>query len=458
MDAYGHLYKRVLFPAWEGLIRRRPTLPTLRSIEKTQWQPLDQLVAQQLRDVRSLVSHAIANVPHYKARFEEAGVDPHEIRTMKDLLRVPFLTREHAQTSSETRRSAVTHVDITKSTSGTLGIPVSFGYERASETWRQAVRLRSYGWAGYRPGMRTFHFWGPGARQTGWRKAKIELDHSFRRDMFFDCSVRSPERLDEAIARMKRFQPETIICFSTAGADLARRVIDVGARAHSIWGRTIPVICGAEALVPPDRQALEEAFGPEVFETYGSREVMLMGSECTRHNGLHIPMENVIVEVVVRGDDGDTSRHAAPGEVGEVVVTDLHNYAMPFIRYLNGDRAVAGDDARCSCGRELLRLRSIEGRVAATLRDASGSPVSGLFVHALLAHVGHAFRGFQAVQHADRSVTLRLVKSAAYEESAHRYLLEGFEKYLHGAAVKTEFLEEIPVGKNGKRQVILRED
>jgi phenylacetate-coenzyme A ligase PaaK-like adenylate-forming protein len=130
---------------------------------------------------------------------------------------------------------------------------------------------------------------------------------------------------------------------------------------------------------------------------------------------------------------------------------------MPFIRYLNGDRAVAGDGSRCACQRQLVRLRSIEGRVTATLRDRAGAPVAGLFVHALLAHVGHAFRGFQAVQHRDGSVTLRLVKSASFEESAHDYLLAGFETYLKGAPVKSEFLEEIPATRSGKRQVILQE-
>ncbi len=452
MDVYAPLFRGVLFPLWEGVIRRRPTLGTLRSLRKTEWLSTERLIELQLSELRGLVDHANRHVPYYRERFAAAGVDVRELRTMMDVMRLPLLTREDAQSSGATRQSTGgPPVEIKKSTSGTLGLPLSFGYERASEDWRQAVRLRSYGWAGYQPGMRTLHFWGPGAQQKGWRKAKIELDHSLRRDCYVDCSVRSTERLDAAIADVKRFRPQMIICFSSAGADLARRVVETGARS---WG-TIPVLCGAEALVPSDRKVMEEAFGPAVFETYGSREMMLMGAECEEHDGLHIPMENVIVEVVVR--DGGTVRGAAPGEVGEIAVTDLHNRAMPFIRYLNGDRAVAGDDAPCACGRGLHRLRAIEGRVAATLRDVSGAPVGGLFVHALLAHVGHAFRGFQAVQRTDGSVTLRLVKSNAFEEPAHRYLLDGFQKYLKGAPIISEFVDELPVSSSGKRQVILRE-
>lgn len=451
MDVYGPLFRSVLFPTWEGLIRRRPTLTRLRYLEATQWLPLEKLVELQLRELRNLVRHAMRHVPYYRDRFRLAGVDPRNLRTTKDLLRLPLLSREDAQSSQSSRRStAAPFVEIRKTTSGSLGVPVSFGYERDSEHWRQAVRLRSYAWAGHRPGARTFHMWGTVAPPTGLRKAKIDLDRRLRRDVYFDCSVRSPQRLDDAILRMKHLRPQALICFSSAGADLARRVLETGARSWS----GMPVICGAEALLPSDRMAMEEAFGP-VFETYGSREVMLMGAECPERDGLHVAMENVIVELIVR--DGDEVRHAAPGELGEVAVTDLHNRAMPFIRYLNGDRAVAGDESRCRCGRELVRLRSIDGRVAATLRDVAGAPVGSIFVHVLLARVGHAFRAFQAVQHADRSVTLRLVKSAAFDELAHRCLVDGFGVHLKGAVVKSEFLEEIPAGKNGKRQVIVCE-
>lgn len=452
MDTYGRLYGGLLFPAWESILRRRPTLGLLRTLEKSQWLSLDELVSLQLDSLRVLLRHAAANVPFYRDRFRDAAVTPEDVRSESDLLRIPLLSREDVQAAGDTRRSTVgPFVEITKSTSGSQGRPVTFGYERRSESWRQAVRLRSYGWAGYRPGVRAFNFWGSGAALKGLRKAKVELDHKVRRDVYVDCSVRSGERLDEAIRSIEKFRPEVIICFASAGADLARRVLDTGARS---WG-TIPVICGAEALVASDRRALEEAFGPAVYETYGSRETMLMGAECPEHDGLHVPMENVVVEIVVR--ENGRVRHAAPGETGEVAVTDLHNHAMPFIRYLNGDLAVAGDGKRCACKRGLPRLRAIEGRVTATLHDAAGSPVGGLFIHTLLAHVGAAFKQFQVVQHKDGSVTLRLVKSEAFEDPAHRYLVDGMTKYLKGVEIRTEFLDAIPTAPSGKRHVILRE-
>ena len=116
-----------------------------------------------------------------------------------------------------------------------------------------------------------------------------------------------------------------IVCIRACSA-LARHVVEHKSRTWS----DIPVICAAERLFPSDRAVLVEAFGPGVFETYGSRETMLIAAECEAHEGMHVPMENIVVEVVVR--DGDRERPAQPGELGEVAVTDLHNLGAPFIR------------------------------------------------------------------------------------------------------------------------------
>jgi phenylacetate-CoA ligase len=215
------------------------------------------------------------------------------------------------------------------------------------------------------------------------------------------------------------------------------------------------VICGAERLLPTDRKALEEAFGPEVFETYGSREVMLMATECEAHAGLHTSMETLVVEVVVR-EDG-TVRAAKPGELGEVLVTDLTNHAMPFIRYANGDLAVAGPEEICACGRALPRLASVEGRVTETLVDGNGARVNGLVFNVVIAHLAHAIRQFQVVQHKDRSVTLRVAPTATFDAGIEGVLRATWERYLSGVPVKLELVPELPIAQSGKRQVVVVE-
>ena len=134
--------------------------------------------------------------------------------------------------------------------------------------------------------------------------------------------MRSDERLEAASCRLSAScSPKVIVCYAQAGAALARYVIEHGQRD---WDVDPGHLRGRAAVCPPTARCSSEAFGPAVFETYGSREVMLIAAECEAHDGMHLSMENLIVELVVR--ETAARRAGTPGELGEVVVTDLHNY------------------------------------------------------------------------------------------------------------------------------------
>lgn len=139
--------------------------------------------------------------------------------------------------------------------------------------------------------------------------------------------------------------------------------------------RDIPVIIVADRVWSYDRGQIEAAFGP-VYETYASGELGLIGAECARHDGMHVAMEAMIVELLVRHDDG-TVRTAHPGETGEVVVTDLHDFARPVIRYATGELAVAEAEVRCSCGRGLVKLTPVEGQLSDAVRRNGHGVVGG---------------------------------------------------------------------------------
>lgn len=453
---YGALFRGVLLPGYEQVLRQRPTLRLLRQLEKTQWSSLDELVSGQLRDLRSLLVHAHAHVPWFRAKLAEVGAHPNDLRTVEDLAKLPLLTRAAVREAGDTRRSTAAPLPfVAKSTSGTMGQPLTFAYDLGSEYWRQAVKARGYAWAGYRPGDRSLHYWGASAGTLpAIRRTKIGVDRFIRRETYVNCTVRDDAGMEAAVAKIRSVRPKSFICYTQAGADLARFI---NARGLRSWD-TIPVVCGAERLLQADREALETAFGPAVFETYGCREVMLIGSECDAHAGLHQSMENLIVEVVVT--EGDRQRPARPGEIGEVVLTDLHNFGMPFIRYANGDLAEQGDGRTCVCGRNLLRFGPIEGRVTETLRDGAGGRVSGLVFNVMFASaLAASFKQFQAVQRKDGSITLKLVPatSAPVDQSALEAIRATCRKYLKGVEVRTEIVSDIPLSKTGKRQVVIVE-
>jgi phenylacetate-CoA ligase len=173
---------------------------------------------------------------------------------------------------------------------------------------------------------------------------------------------------------------------------------------------------------------------------------------------MHTSMETMIVEVVVREPDGRV-RSAKPGESGEVAITDLHNLACPMIRYVTGDIAVQRDEAPCRCGRNLMRLGPIEGRVTETLRDGRGQPVGGLVFNILFGVLDHVARHFQVVQKTDGSVVMRVVPygSDRLPDRAVDAIQQFADKYLPGAPFRIEYVDEIPLTSAGKRRVVLIE-
>lgn len=447
-DPYGSLFRGALWPAWEGGLRGRPTLPLWREAERRQWWSRERLQAFQLRELRALLAHAAARVPYYRALLAEAALDPAQITSVADLARLPRLTktlvREHYDALVDPL-TAATHVK--KKTSGSSGKPFAFEYDQQSEAWRQAIRLRGWGWAGYRAGARTLYYWGAPVALHGVSGVKTRVDRAIRRETYLDCLAQDDASLARAARVITETEPTCIVTWPIAMAGLARFVT-----AHRLrtWG-TIPVVCGAEALTARDRESIERAFGAAVYETYGARETMLLAAECERHDGLHTMDDAQVVEVVKDG------RPALPGEVGEVLVTDLHNLGMPLIRYENGDLAMAGPEEPCACGRSLGRIARVMGRQSDTLRGARGEPVPGILVHALVATHDQLVLDYQLVQRASGEVVLRVVPSSDADGPGVERIAADVARYLGGLPVRVERVASIERGPGGKHRSVIVE-
>jgi phenylacetate-CoA ligase len=448
-DIYGHLLSKALFPAFEAA-RGRPTVPLLRYLEETQHWSGEELRELQAGLLRRLLRHAHAHTSYYRRVLDERGLRAEDFESPLDLHQLPLLDRPTLRASMVDRTANAPPVAvIRKVTSGSSGQPVEVLYNAESRHWRDAIRMRGYGWGGYRLGNRTLHYWGV-VPQSWWNRTKTRIDRRFKRDRYFDCTPRGPDALLDVVKHIRAFKPQAMIAYASGAGALARFIND---RRLRDWG-DIPVLTGAEALLPHDRQEVVKAFG-DAFDTYGCREVMLMASECPHHAGMHTSMENLIVEVIVR--EGSAIRAARPGEVGEVVITDLHNLACPMIRYVNGDLAVAGDDERCGCGRGLSRIREVQGRVTETMYDGHGNAVGGLVFNILFSTIGHVARSFQVHQHEDGSVVFKVVpfRGRALPTTEERVLRAHAEQYLPGAPFEIQIVDDIPLTPAGKRRVVV---
>jgi phenylacetate-CoA ligase len=245
------------------------------------------------------------------------------------------------------------------------------------------------------------------------------------------------------IRTIERVQPVLLDGYAEALDFLARYIESVGSSA----ARPKAIMSSAQTLPKASRKVIEEAFGCAVFDKYGSREFSGIAYECDAHEGHHVVAESYIVEILRDG------RPAAPGEVGEVVVTDLNNRCMPFIRYRIGDLAEAMDaTVPCRCGRGAPRIGAIEGRVQSIIRGVDGRYLPGTFFSHYLKEFDHAIRRFQIIQAEPDAITFRVAKGGRFSEQVIDEVLTTFRLYLgERMRIDVEFVDDVEILRTGKR-------
>ena len=172
------------------------------------------------------------------------------------------------------------------------------------------------------------------------------------------------------------------------------------------------IISSAQTLSQESREIIERAFHAKVFDKYGSCEFSGIAHECEVHAGYHVNAESYIVEIVRDG------KPVAPGEVGEVLITDLTNRSVPMIRYALGD-LVTATDRLCPCGRGLPLIGAVQGRVQSIIIGTNGSFLPGAFFpHAQ--DYGHILRQFQVVQERLGAIEFNIVEGPRFSPAALR--------------------------------------
>ncbi|MGE0492690.1 MAG: glycosyltransferase [Vulcanimicrobiota bacterium] len=415
-------------------------------LKKTQWlAPAQVRELQELR-LQKLVDHAYRHVGYYRETFDRLGLRPRDVRTIEDLQKLPLLgkddVREHLYFDllSDNHNKADIH-QIT--TSGSTGEPFICYVDTAQLEMRWASTQRSAEWTGYRFGDRQARLWHQTIGMSQSQAFKEKLAARLSRRLFIPAFELTDERLEKFIRELAAYNPVLIDGYAESFNFLAHYV-----REHGIPPfRPRAIISSAQSLPAASRRIIEEQFGCQVFDKYGSREFSGIAYECQAHQGHHVVAESYIVEILKGG------KPAAPGEMGEVVITDLNNYCMPFIRYRVGDLAVAVDpDEVCSCGRGLPRIGDIEGRVQAIIVGANGTYVPGTFFAHLIKDYHHVVRHFQILQEKAGAVRFLVVRGPRYSDSAFEEIVDLIREYLGRTTdIQVEYVEEIPLGRTGKR-------
>ncbi|HVK50259.1 MAG TPA: phenylacetate--CoA ligase family protein [Pseudoxanthomonas sp.] len=444
MSLYEPLFRRVLFPLYESGLRGRKTLRYLDEYERNQ-DTLDaeQIQALQWHKLQALIRHCWEQVPYYRRSWSEQGIQaPDDITSVEDYARLPMLDKPTIRANfddliARSHRQGLLY----KTTGGSTGEPLKFGYTRESYERRLAIMWRGYGWAGARLGQRTLYLWGT---PVGAQKRKDRLYHAAFNRCMLNAFEMSESRMAEYADAMDRYQPETIVSYVAPIVRMAEWLIAQGRRIH----RPQRILGAAEALHESQRKIIEQAFGCPAYNTYGCREFMLIAAECEHRQGLHINADHLRVEL-----GGAIASEEGPREI---IVTDLHNYGMPLLRYGNGDLATPSQ-ARCSCGRPLPLLASVDGRKLDALRTPDGRFVPGEYiVYAFLYATG--IRRYQVVQKQLDRFDITLVRDHDFDESVVAHVSAELKKVVgEQVSLHFHFADEIPLTTTGKQRVTVSE-
>jgi len=412
MTFYDTFNKTLLMPLYFRMTSNI-ALQRLSQLEKTQYLAPSILEDLQFESLRRLLVHCYLQVPFYRRRFDEAGFDPLRFSDPADVKRIPYLTKSDLQRQAADlvarnyRRSDL----VPDASGGSTGKPTNFYKDRLRNQLRSADKMRHDRWCGWHEGEKYVTLWG--AQREFDPKIPLTtrlVERYLYRAYGFNAFDVTPEKVLDYLVQLKKIRPSMIVAYANV-AHLFARIIDqkrVDLSGLGLKG----VISSAETLTPEKRADIEAAFHTKVLNRYGSREVGVVASECLAQEGLHVNAENVLVEIQQGGKD------TAPGETGEIIVTDLWNYGMPFIRYQMGDVGVKSDRT-CSCGRGLPLLQQVTGRVSDFIVDSRGGLVHGEY----FTHLFYGLSGveqFQLVQE-DRT---RILLNVRPGEGFQRILLD----------------------------------
>lgn len=435
---YPRLLESVLLPAYDRA-RGRRYVERRTFLEGSQWWSADRIREFQWRELKNLLAHAFASVPYLKEKYRAAGIAFEDLKGWDDFRRLPTLTR--AEINAHGKDLCSTSYKgklLPHATGGSTGVPTRFMRTYESFDWRMAAKDRAYSWSGWRLGERALYLWGAPIGAVPLRQAvKTRTYELLQRQLIVNTFSQSDALWQNVYARALKFQPVLVVGYVSsleAFADYLRRT-----------KRTIPGVKGAIAAAEPlyeaARARIEHALGVPVFNSYGSREFMSIGAECRCRNGLHVHAENLVVET------REQHVHAA----SEILVTDLHNYGMPFVRYETGDlgRLV---HTSCQCGRGLPRLEAIEGRVLDALRTADGRTVPGEFFPHLLKDVPELAQYRVEQKSIDRLVISAVLTRPLSEDSASLLGREIGKVFGSGTVYELQPVTHIPPLRSGKRR------
>ena len=402
-----------------------------------------EVTADQTRRLDRLLTFATERVQQYQGipRVSAESVD--EPRLL--LSPFPLLEKRTIQQTPELVHGDLRARTIVKSTGGSTGEPVKLLKTADGVALERAASWLGLGWFGIRVGDPAVRFWGTpltASRRLRFRLSDLAMNRI--RLSAFDIEEADLERYYQ---RIQRFQPAWFYGYASLIDLMAEWIEETGRDGARLGLRAI--VPTSEPLSAAQRDRITRVFGAPVQNEYGCGEVGAMAYECEQ-GMLHVMTSSVLVEVL--NEDGSPT---APGHTGEVVVTDLNNYAMPLIRYRMGDRAVPGRP--CPCGRPYPTLERVVGRIHDVVFTPLGRRWHGEKIDYLMSSIHQEvfpFQRYQVVQKEPDLLEVRLVADAPIPEAASARISAYVRERLDGMRTEVRRVDRIERSVSGKLRLV----
>ncbi|MGB5106033.1 MAG: AMP-binding protein [Candidatus Zixiibacteriota bacterium] len=427
-----------------AVLRHYGYFAAMWSVSKTR------LERHRLRRLQRMLRHAEATSPFYRERFRQGGFEVKTVKGCGDIADLPFLTKGDLNSRmDEILSTAFKREDlISSSTGGSSGVPLTFYRDREVTSIRRAQDYFFNARLGIYPGTKRAWVWGSPLDTFHLDKLKARIANFLSdRAIYFYSFDATPDSSLEFLEQIRRFKPKAIYAYPnmlSAMAELARE--------RSVKVRRVgKVIVTAEPLYDWQRELFKDVFNAETFERYGSREIGTVASEGPDHVGMYIFEPSYYLEVV-----DERGKPLPNGQMGELVVTDLYNYAMPLIRYRTGDM-VRFAEASARTNTSWRRITEVGGRVVDLVYRYDGSRIAGEAIIMSLRTAGVRNK-VQIVQHSPQSMTVKHLYSEAVIPEVQGVFQEKINQIL-GGEVKIEYegVAELPYDNSGKYRYITSE-
>ncbi len=412
-----------------------------RLFRETQWYDEGQMKAFQLEKLKKLIMHSYNHVPFYRNIMKQQGILPEDVRSIDILKEFPIITKDIIREQfNDFMPDNIKEIKGSK-TSQTGGTTGGILYARNDANTRSSIWAafkRFEDWMGIKPRDRALILMGGHVIGKHWKdRLKKTVNLYLRNCVAFSPYDTTDANINNIIRALKNNQFELIRSYSQFLFSLAKRLQD-----ENLAFDVRAITTTAEPLMPEHRALFESVFHAEIFDQYGFGEIGGVAFECSNHNGMHITEERVIVEL---------------NENNEVIVTDLDNFSLPFIRYWNADQAIISDET-CSCGRKSKLIKKIMGRNCDYIIGLNGEFLHWAYFWHLLFDSEVAekrnLKKFQIIQPAKDRLKIRMIANPLTEDEKY-LLVSNIQSRAGMLNIDFSFENEIENAASGKYRAVI---